>query len=169
MSKAIIRAGDPTSHGGTVKDGFPHFKLFGKPVAGVGHGGYCPQCKCDFLILSGVESFRYMGHEVAVEGMQTSCGAILQATQQQAKVAVVAGSGRRMEPESGVHPAKENALAYQDRFVIKDQHGEPLAHAEYALVIAGSAPGFGTSDAFGRTHLSATVAQQHPVDIFLEG
>lgn len=30
MSKAIIRAGDPTSHGGTVKDGFPHFKLFGK-------------------------------------------------------------------------------------------------------------------------------------------
>ncbi len=167
MPKAIIRAGDPTSHGGIVKDGFPHFKLYGKPVAGVGHGGYCPQCKRDFLILAGVESFRHMGQEVAVEGMQTSCGAILQATQQQAKVA--AGSGRRKAAESGVHLAKENVPAYQDRFVIKDQHGEPLAHAEYALMIAGSAPEFGTSDAFGRTHLSATVAQQHPVDIFLEG
>ncbi len=167
MPKAIIRAGDPTSHGGTVKDGFSHFKVYGKPAAGVGHGGYCPQCKRDFLILSGVETFRYMGHEVAVEGMQTSCGAVLQATQQQAKVA--AGSGGRKEAESGVHPAKENALAYQDRFVIQDQYGEPLAHAEYALMIAGSAPEFGTSDAFGRTHLSSTVAQQHPVDIFLEG
>lgn len=28
MSKAIIRAGDPSSHGGTVEDGFLHFNMF---------------------------------------------------------------------------------------------------------------------------------------------
>ncbi|MGC4242299.1 MAG: PAAR domain-containing protein [Herbaspirillum sp.] len=87
MTRAIIRLDDPTSHGGVVQQGFDNVKLYGKPMAGVGHRGYCPKCRCEFIILPGEENYEYLGRRVAVEGMKTSCGALLIATQQLAKIA----------------------------------------------------------------------------------
>ncbi|MBS0369476.1 MAG: PAAR domain-containing protein [Proteobacteria bacterium] len=84
--RAIIRLGDPTSHGGTVQEAFPALTIYGKPAAGLGHRGYCPQCKRDFVIVAGARNFRYLGKNIAVEGMQTSCGAMLIATQRQASI-----------------------------------------------------------------------------------
>ena len=87
-SRAIIREGDPTSHGGTVLEGFPTLGVYGKRVAGIGHRGYCPQCKRDFVIVEGAPNRLHMGRSVAVEGMRTSCGAVLIATQHQAKIEI---------------------------------------------------------------------------------
>lgn len=86
MPRAIIRLDDPTSHGGVVQEGFANVKLYGKAMAGVGHRGYCPQCRCEFVILAGEETYEYLGRKAAVEGMLTSCGAVLIATQHLARI-----------------------------------------------------------------------------------
>lgn len=79
--RAIIRIGDPTSHGGTVLEGFNNFNVYGKDAAGIGHKVSCPTCKGNHFIIAGAKNFYYFGTEVAVEGMLTSCGAVLIATQ----------------------------------------------------------------------------------------
>lgn len=84
--RAIIRIGDPTSHNGTVLEGFSALKVYGKNAAGIGHRGHCPQCKRDFVIVAGAANYTFMGKNVALEGMKTSCGATLIATQGQATV-----------------------------------------------------------------------------------
>ena len=90
--RAIIRLGDRTSHGGTVLEAFPTFSVYGKNAAGLGHKGYCPQCKKEFVIVAAAKSFTFLGKNVAVEGMQTSCGAVLIASQSQATVDDAPGS-----------------------------------------------------------------------------
>lgn len=90
--KAIIRLGDPTSHGGTVIEAFSTFEVFGKPASGIGHKVSCPNCKGVFPIIAGVEKYSYFGKNIAVEGMKTSCGAVLIATQQQAKAEAPIGA-----------------------------------------------------------------------------
>jgi uncharacterized Zn-binding protein involved in type VI secretion len=75
--KIIIRVGDRTSHGGTVLEGHPLVTLLGKPVAGAGHRVSCPRCSGDPVIAEGVARVTMFGLRVAVEGMKTSCGAIL--------------------------------------------------------------------------------------------
>ena len=89
---AIIRIGDSTSHGGTVNQGFAMLTVFGKNAAGIGHRGYCPKCKREFAIIAGANNASYMGKAVALDGMQTSCGAKLIASQFQATVEDGSGS-----------------------------------------------------------------------------
>lgn len=101
--KAIIREGDPTSHGGTVIEGFASINIYGKPAAGVGHKGVCPQCKCQFVIVAGVVGVSYLGKNVAVEGMLTSCGATLIATQKD--VMIEAPSGAALPASKSKAPA----------------------------------------------------------------
>ncbi|NHR04487.1 PAAR domain-containing protein [Chromobacterium haemolyticum] len=86
MGKPIIREGDTTSHGGTVLEAFPKFSVYGKNASGIGHQVYCPKCKGSFPIVAGAANYTFMGKNVAVEGMQTSCGAVLIASQAQATV-----------------------------------------------------------------------------------
>jgi uncharacterized Zn-binding protein involved in type VI secretion len=75
--KTIIRAGDRTSHGGTVLEGHPLVTSLGKPVAGVGHRVSCPRCGGEPVIAQGAAIVTMFGVHVAVEGMKTSCGALL--------------------------------------------------------------------------------------------
>ncbi|MEN5160525.1 polymorphic toxin type 44 domain-containing protein [Achromobacter spanius] len=80
-ARPIIRVGDGTSHGGTVLQGFPFYNIFGRHAAGMGHLVQCPQCEGAFPIIEGVSTFAIHGGHVAIEGMKTSCGATLIASQ----------------------------------------------------------------------------------------
>ena len=84
-TRAIICAGDTTSHGGKVLEGNPTASLDGRPIAGVGHKVFCPLCKGDFPILPDLLGRRYPhvidSRDTAVEGMRTACGAVLIASQ----------------------------------------------------------------------------------------
>lgn len=82
-SKAVIIKGDPTMHGGKVLEGFSQVDLKGIPVSGVGHLVSCPMCKGVFPIVEGAIIFDYYGVSIAVEGLQTTCGARLIATQKE--------------------------------------------------------------------------------------
>ena len=83
--RALILVGDSTSHGGVVLECADTNTLDGRAIAYVGHGVSCPKCKGDFPILpdgSGGHVLPWIGGlNVAVEGMQTACGATLIASQ----------------------------------------------------------------------------------------
>lgn len=83
--RAIIREGDTTSHGGRVLEGTPTATIDGKAIAGVGHKVLCPLCEGVFVISPDVLGRRYPhrihDRDTAVEGMRTTCGAVLIASQ----------------------------------------------------------------------------------------
>lgn len=78
---STIRVGDKTDHGGTVVEGFAFFSIDGRSAAGVGHAVTCPRCSGKHYIVGGVRNFSIDGVAVAIEGMKTSCGATLIASQ----------------------------------------------------------------------------------------
>lgn len=84
--KPIVRLGDRTSHGGTVIEAHQTVIVHGKPVAGVGHKVECPKCSGTPVIVDSSPCATFMGVHVAVDGMKTSCGATLIASQQTALV-----------------------------------------------------------------------------------
>lgn len=93
MGRAIIRQGDPTSHGGTVIGGSLADLCEGKPIAFVGHKVSCPKCRGTHEIIEGAPVTTLYGKGVALEGMRTSCGATLIATQFVTTVEISGGGG----------------------------------------------------------------------------
>lgn len=83
--RAIIRKGDTTSHGGTVLEGTENATIDGREIAGVGHKVTCPLCKGVFTISPDLLGRRFPhrihDRDTAVEGMRTTCGAVLIASQ----------------------------------------------------------------------------------------
>lgn len=132
-SRAIIREGDPTSHGGTVLEGFAGLSFYGRQAAGIGHRGYCPQCKQDFLIIEGAPNRRHMGRGLAVEGMRTSCGATLIATQHQATIQVAIGNPTgAASGGSAAHACAYDVLDLEYYFVAVREDGSP-ANLSYRI------------------------------------
>ncbi|CAB3649386.1 PAAR domain-containing protein [Achromobacter pestifer] len=79
--RSVIRKGDRTSHGGVVATGDDTVMIFGQPMARLGDRVTCPKCAGQHVIVEGspgVSSDR----RTALEGMKTSCGATLIASQQ---------------------------------------------------------------------------------------
>lgn len=97
--RAIIRQGDKTNHGGTVLEGFPTATLYGKPIAGKGHKVHCPKCRGTFEIAEGVGNHGFYEVNTAVEGMRTTCGAVLLASQHTTTIELAAGTGESVSPE----------------------------------------------------------------------
>jgi len=80
MNRPLIRAGDPTSHGGTVVEGSDNFIVDGKPVARAGDKVSCP-LHGDNAIDSGSDTYLTDARPTARDGDTTACGATLSATQ----------------------------------------------------------------------------------------
>lgn len=79
--RSVIRKGDRTSHGGVVVTGDDSVMIFGQPMARLGDRTTCPKCPGQHTIIEGVASVG-SDRRTALEGMKTSCGATLIASQQ---------------------------------------------------------------------------------------
>jgi len=190
--KAIIRMGDRTSHGGTVVEGHQLLVIRGKPAAGVGHRVHCPKCSGSPVIVEGAMNASIMGISIAVEGMKTSCGATLIASQVTdtiqagsgsgsasgapgestvASAAGAAGAAMAADAARGASPADAATaadIAFDDHYVLVDADtGEILARAEYAIVRASGQVEHGVSDAEGKTHLLSSTAKAEDIDIYV--
>ena len=182
--KAIIRQGDPTSHGGKVLEGFLDNICMGKPIAGVGHKVQCPKCKGSFPIVEGAQIALMMGRNVALEGMKTACGAPLIATQQTDTIFVGSAAASRSgntaahealaivstatTVEATANAGQESRSVFDDRFVLVDEEsGVPLANTEYALIRALGKMETGTTDAKGHTHLVSSTPEAEIIDIYV--
>jgi uncharacterized Zn-binding protein involved in type VI secretion len=182
--RAIIRIGDPTSHGGTVLEGFPTLNVYGKKASGVGHHGYCRLCRREFVIVAGAESFTYFGKNVAVEGMYTSCGAVLIATQGQATVDDMQGeqSNRAPAPSAAIAASSvaasatsntastSNSAGFDQHFFLTDEvTGEPLTNRFYRLTWNGRTIEGHTDDSGLTERVEADSAVEAKIEIYPEG
>lgn len=104
MKRAVIRLGDRTSHGGVVVTGNQTINVFGKPAARKGDMVSCPKCNGTFPIVEGSLSCG-SDRELALDGMRTSCGAVLLASQQFWLEEY--GSGMSSPPEKSEQPPTE--------------------------------------------------------------
>ncbi|HZG21329.1 MAG TPA: PAAR domain-containing protein [Herbaspirillum sp.] len=121
MANAIICKGDSTSHGGTVLEGFATLNVLGKNAAGVGHMVLCPKCKGSFPIVQGAENVSYLGKPVAVEGMKTSCGAELQASQSSVRI----GTGSRAATaQKSPHESRDEITEHW--YSLEGEDGTPI-------------------------------------------
>ena len=78
MSRAVIRLGDFTSHGGRVIEATARMTIDGIPVALWGDHCSCPILGHDnCVICEGEVQAMFDGRPVALEGHKTSCGATL--------------------------------------------------------------------------------------------
>jgi uncharacterized Zn-binding protein involved in type VI secretion len=173
--KAIIRLGDKTSHNGTVLEGYQDNICMGKPIAGVGHKVSCPKCPGTHTIVEGARSFFVLGVNVAVEGMKTSCGAVLVASQQTDTAEVGGGGGGAGAAAAAAAPAIAAAAAaaaiaaskFDEQFQLVDKRGKPLANAAYKIVSASGITVEGVTDAQGKTQRVKTAAEEQ-LQIFLK-
>lgn len=163
VKRAIIRLGDPTSHGGMVLEAFPALNIYGKPAAGIGHRGYCPLCKQEFVIVAGVHNFTYCGKNIAVEGMPTSCGAILIATQHQATVDDVSVSHVPAPAPLHISSSPESLVeesSYDLHFLVQgEKSGKPMPNVPYKIMLDDATELIGKTDARG---LTAKVSATYP-------
>ncbi len=82
MAGALIRLGDTTSHGGTVIEASGHSDSGGLGLARAGDMTSCPiHGHGQNPIIGGDQSMIVDGSPVARHGDQTSCGAVLIASQ----------------------------------------------------------------------------------------
>lgn len=179
--KAIIRLGDKTSHNGTVLEGYQDNICMGKPIAGVGHKVSCPKCPGTHTIVEGARSFFVLGVNVAVEGMKTSCGAVLVASQQTDTAEAGGGgggggggAGAATAAAAAAAPAIAAAAAaalaaskFDEQFQLVDKRGKPLANAAYKIVSASGITVEGVTDAEGKTQRVKTAAEEQ-LQIFLK-
>lgn len=78
--RPVIRKGDRTSHGGVVVSGDETVIIYGQPMARLGDQVTCPKCSGTHTIVEGVADVS-SDRRTALEGMKTSCGAVLIASQ----------------------------------------------------------------------------------------
>ncbi|WP_445495405.1 PAAR domain-containing protein [Photorhabdus sp. SF281] len=82
MLRSIILVGDSTSHGGKVLAGDGGLAVSGKKAARVGDPVSCPKCGGHQTIVEGTPGIvGSNGQMYALEGMKTTCGATLIASQ----------------------------------------------------------------------------------------
>lgn len=179
-AKNVILMGDGTSHGGTVSEGFPDVTVNGKPVAGVGHQGSCPKCKKTFVIVAGAQNVTMFGRAVALEGMKTSCGAVLIASQDMYTIDVETGGSNGANAtsastsvaantsERAVDGSTTTATQFDMRFkVVSKTDGSALPDWPYTITLASGAEIAGSTDDDGLTDsIESTSAENATLHVF---
>lgn len=175
----VIRRGDSTSHGGVVIEGFSDgpWGVFGTPAAGLGHAVTCPLHRGLQRIAEGDSSKKVHGVPIALEGMKTTCGATLIASQHTMCVERV---GTATLPEIGVFmqsglvegndPWYDDSHLYDQQFhLIDEANGEPVANRAYRIKVNGRIYE-GKTDANGKTQrISADGPYSATIEVFAEG
>ena len=119
-----------------------------------------------------------MGIQIAVDGMKTSCGATLIASQTTDTIDVGSSAGATTLPANATaaasneadspHAVAANEAVFDDHFVLVDaESGAILACTEYAIVRASGAVEHGVSDVEGKTHLLSSTVAAEAVDIYV--
>ena len=93
---------------------------------------------------------------MAVSGHRTSCGALLIAENV---------SNHYLEKIQNFM----NSTGFDDKYVIKDGDGQPLAYTYYAAKLASGEIEYGTTDAEGNTHLLLTGSRSEEITFYIAG
>jgi uncharacterized Zn-binding protein involved in type VI secretion len=159
MSRAVIRLGDYTSHGGRVIEATARMTIDGIPVALWGDHCSCPIPGHDnCVICEGEVNAMFDGRPVALEGHKTTCGSVLSASQHDrctvsplVKQSVVTGPSNVADVSQSIPTSSSNSVFDEQIQLIDQSSGQPLSDVEYK-VVAGSGQIFtGKTGSDGKT------------------
>ena len=174
MRRYTITLGAPSTSGGKVISASSDGKIDGAEIALEGDLVTCPACKTAGKILCVGPRIpeTWGGKNVALENDLCICRCAVSPRllpRQNLRCQVLKDTGRALS-NPGAAQTVHAGGAYTDRFVLVDeQDGAPLPSREYAVVRASGKLEFGTSDAFGFTHLLSTTGQAESVEIYAQG
>lgn len=140
--RPIICVGDTTTHGGTVLEGFANFSVYGRLASGKGHKVRCPRCKGIFVVVEGAENRTVGDVPLALEGMLTSCGAALVASQRAATAETGSTAAQAMPLSAGSssittsevrEPEDGPDQILEQWFAMEDAEGNPVSGYKYDL------------------------------------
>ena len=172
MKRCFIVVGDLTTQNGTVLEGVQSSFHHGKSLSYHGARIYCPSCKSEGYI-TGVGPYRpttLMGKQVALENDLCICKCNppprLIASQHTASMSFEAHelAAKGYAPDGSSLP---KAAAFDDRFVLRDDNGEPIPNTCYLIHRESSAPEHGQTNAQGCTHLLAEAVNAENIRIYL--
>jgi uncharacterized Zn-binding protein involved in type VI secretion len=188
--RAVIRKGDPTSHGGTVIEGSAFDICEDREIAFLGHKVFCPKCKGVFPIIEGAPVTTVYKKGIALEGMKTACGASLIATQFVTLVACPKGGSSGAPSLSPLSATNSSSLvsepvenshnptaigtsqshSYDQHFVLVDPKTQkPCVNQRYRITQGGFIVR-GRTDENGKTQLiTSDSAEQIKIEVFAAG
>ena len=176
MRRYTITLGAPSTSGGKVISASSDGKIDGLPIALEGDLVTCPVCKTAGKILCVGPRIpeTWGGKNVALENDLCICrcaSAPRLLPNQTMRCQVIKDTGRALSnPGAGLGVGAASNMTFTDRFALVDEHdGSPLSCREYAVVRASGKLEFGTSDAFGQTHLLSTTSHAECVEIYVQG
>lgn len=155
--KSQIVLGDKTSHGGVVISGSATNSWYGIPVARKMDRVYCPKCAPHFFeIAEGLDNCTDTDAALplATEGHLTTCGAVL--------IAESAPSRLLLEV---LHFS--NGRGFDDRYILRDESGQPMPHTYYAAKKLDNPIEYGTTDEAGHTHMFLTGEEESSISFTL--
>lgn len=162
--------------------------MSGKPAARITDAVTCPKCGKN-AIASGISSVIIEGLPAATRNSACECGAPL--TSGVISSVIIDGQPAAVQGSSGPHgnvviggastviignshtpapftaPAPMPGQGFDERFVLLNPEGRPLANRRYLLVRENGRQEGGITDAQGLTHLLAQHNQAENVDIYL--
>ena len=176
MRRYTITLGAPSTTGGKVISASSDGRIDGSPIALEGDLVTCPVCKTAGKILCVGPRIpeTWGGKNVALENDLCICRCAVAPRllpNQTMRCQVIKDTGRALSnPGAGPRVGAASSMTFTDRFALVDEHdGTPLARREYAVVRASGKLEFGTSDAFGQTHLLSTTPHAECVEIYAQG
>lgn len=174
MNGFMIRDGDPTTTGGRVVACTSTMFEDGKRLALHGDKATCGNCKGAFHIVGSGTDCTEDGRAAVLHGDPVLCPC--------GKNKVLTGANAGCYVESGwlsgaastaaaraVRISATGSCTYNDRFVLRDCDGHPLAFSAYSIRREEGHYEYGETDAAGRTHLLSSVASAESVEVLLAG
>lgn len=185
MRRNYLKVGDKSSAGGTAIDGISCCTHHGTELTFLGGKVVCPACNTTGYIAPSGPRWQnnFMGKDPALDGDPCICQCdpppVMFASQDsmydefQVHELAAMGFGPSGQPLSTLTAAVAGsaltAIAYDDRFVLRDYGGRPLAYCAYAVRRETGYFEYGETDAAGHTHLLASVASAEEINVYIAG
>ena len=155
--KGMSWQGDKTSHGGIVMTGFRQSTWNGGIAqASLGDQVFCPICEPHRHTISSASGINVFGVRAALEGDNTTCGAVLLAE-------------RASDDQMKAAAAFMDDKGFDDRYVLLDAGGLPMGNTFYACQKSSGEIEYGTTDESGHTHLYLTGAAAEELSFYIAG
>jgi len=181
VKRSYVKVGDLTTSGARVVEGIERMTHHGTMLSFLGARIYCPACKSEGHIVATGPRWpdNLMGKHAALDGDLGLCrcepaprliasqGDMFQACEVHERVALGFEPGG--SPPAATEPDARAVAAFDDRFVLCNDAGKPLARIGYAVRRQAGDFEYGETDSQGHTHLLASDANAERVELFIAG
>jgi hypothetical protein len=177
MIRYNIKVGDKTTSGAIVLEGIDSMVHHGTQLSFLGAAIYCPACKSAGVVVGRGPRWpgSWMGKEPALDNDLGLCKCeptpFLIASQHDMSESFLASDLASMgfAPRYSPPPDATSSAAFDDRYVLKDRDGKPLANTAYAIKRESGDHEYGETDRSGHTHLLSHAASAENINIYIAG